>query len=67
MQMVKRPDSQTDWNELRLFALGPGNHANATIGRALRLFIINLRRGDTGINLMGTLECRVLHLLLWGK
>ncbi|HME42453.1 MAG TPA: hypothetical protein VKF36_05140 [Syntrophorhabdales bacterium] len=36
------------------YALGPGNHANATIGRALRLFIINLGGGQAGFNLMGT-------------
>jgi hypothetical protein len=36
------------------YALGPGNHANATIGRALRLFIYNLGGGENGVNLMGT-------------
>jgi hypothetical protein len=35
-------------------ALGPGNRANATIGRALRLFIYNLGGGENGVNLMGT-------------
>jgi hypothetical protein len=29
-------------------ALGPGNRANLTMGRALRLFIINLGRGILG-------------------
>jgi hypothetical protein len=31
-------------------ALGPGNRANSTMGRALRLFIINLGRGIPGGN-----------------
>ena len=33
-------------------ALGPGNQANATIGRALRLFVTNLGGLAPGINLM---------------
>lgn len=36
------------------YALGPGNQANATIGRALRLFIMNLGGGRPGMNMMGT-------------
>lgn len=35
-------------------ALGPGNRANATIGRALRLFIHNLGGGRPGKNIMAT-------------
>ena len=35
-------------------ALGPGNRANAAIGRALRLFIYNLGGGQNEVNLMGT-------------
>ena len=36
-----------------IFTLGPGNHANATIGRALRLFIHNLGGGRVVENIMG--------------
>lgn len=36
-----------------LYALGPGNHANVTIGRALWLFILNLGGGQVGVNIMG--------------
>jgi hypothetical protein len=32
--------------------LGPGNYANAAMGRALRLFITNLGGGVSGINMM---------------
>jgi hypothetical protein len=36
-------------------ALSPGNRANATIGRALRLFILNLGGGRVGVNMMANL------------
>jgi hypothetical protein len=36
------------------YALGPGNHANTTIGRFLSLAITNLGGGQIGVNLMGT-------------
>ena len=37
-----------------IFSLHPGNQANATIGRAQRLFISNLGGGRVGVNIMGT-------------
>lgn len=55
MQVVNGPiRKELDMNA-GTYALGPGNHANATIGRALRLFIINLGGGQPGFNLMGTM------------
>jgi hypothetical protein len=55
MQVVNGPiRKELDMNA-GTYALGPGNHANATIGRALRLFIVNLGGGQPGFNLMGTL------------
>jgi hypothetical protein len=36
-------------------ALGPGNQANAAIGRALRLFITNLGGGKPDVNMMGVI------------
>lgn len=36
-------------------ALGPGNRANATIGRAVRMFLINLGGSKVGINEMATI------------
>jgi hypothetical protein len=36
-------------------AVGPGNEANAAIGRALRLFVTNLGGGRFGLNLMGVI------------
>lgn len=54
MQVVNGPiRKELDMNA-GTYALGPGNHANATIGRALRLFIINLGGGQTGVNILGT-------------
>jgi hypothetical protein len=36
-------------------AIGPGNHANAVMGRALRLFITNLGGGQPGVNIMAVI------------
>lgn len=54
LQVVNGPiRSQLDMNS-GTYALGPGNKANATIGRFLRLAIINLGRARIGINVMST-------------
>ena len=55
MQVVNGPIRKSVGMNAGIFALGPGNHANATIGRALRLFIINLGGGTPGVNLMGSI------------
>jgi hypothetical protein len=53
MQLVNGPiRKEIDMNS-GIYALGPGNQANATIGRALRLMIINLGGGQVGVNIMG--------------
>lgn len=36
-------------------ALGPGNRANATIGRAIRMFLINLGGSEPGVNDMSSM------------
>jgi hypothetical protein len=54
MQVVNGPIAREIGMNAGTYALGPGNHANATIGRALRLFIYNLGGGENGVNLMGT-------------
>lgn len=53
MQVINGPIREELGMNSGINALGPGNHANATIGRALRLFIINLGGGQIGVNLMG--------------
>ena len=54
MQLVNGPIARELGMNSGTYALGPGNRANATIGRALRLFIYNLGGGENGVNLMGT-------------
>lgn len=54
MQVVNGPIRNQIGMNSGIFALGPGNQANAAIGRALRLFIINLGGGRVGVNIMGT-------------
>jgi len=54
MQLVNGPVAREIGMNSGTYALGPGNRANATIGRALRLFIYNLGGGENGVNLMGT-------------
>lgn len=50
MQMVNGPIAKELGMNASHNALGPGNRANSTMGRALRLFIINLGRGVPGEN-----------------
>lgn len=54
MQVVNGPIRNEIGMNSGTYALGPGNHPNATIGRALSLFIINLGGGEIGVNMMGT-------------
>jgi len=54
MQVVNGPIIREIAMNPGLNALGPGNRANASIGRALRLFIVNLGGGRPGVNIMGT-------------
>jgi hypothetical protein len=53
MQVINGPIRNQIGMNAGIFALGPGNQANATIGRALRLFIHSLGGGRVGENLMG--------------
>lgn len=52
MQVINGPIAAAAGMNSGLNALGPGNRANATIGRALRLAILNLGGGKVGTNLM---------------
>lgn len=54
MQLVNGPIISEVSMNADTYALGPGNEANACIGRALRLFIINLGGGQVGVNIMST-------------
>ena len=52
MQVVNGPISKGLEMNAGTSVLGPGNYANAAMGRALRLFITNLGGGVSGINMM---------------
>lgn len=54
MQVVNGPIGKQIGMNAGVYALGPGNQANATIGRALRLFVHSLGGGRVGENIMGT-------------
>ena len=54
MQVVNGPIRKEIDMNAGIYAMGPGNQANASIGRALRLFIINLGGGQAGVNMMAT-------------
>jgi hypothetical protein len=53
MQVVNGPIAKQIGMNAGIYALGPGNQANATIGRALRLFVHSLGGGRVGENIMG--------------
>ena len=52
MQVVNGPIRRELEMNAGTSVLGPGNRANAAMGRALRLFIANLGGGVTGVNMM---------------
>ena len=54
MRVVNGPIRKELGMNAGTYALGPGNHANATIGRFLNLAITNLGGGQIGVNLMGS-------------
>jgi hypothetical protein len=54
MQVINGPIRREIGMNAGTYALGPGNHANATLGRFLSLAITNLGGGRIGVNLMGT-------------
>ena len=53
MPFVNGPIAKAIGMNGETYALGPGNLPNAAIGRALRLFIINLGGGVPEVNIMG--------------
>jgi len=67
MQVVNGPIR----NELHMNAgthlVSPGNRANATMGRALRLYVINLGGGINGTNLMGVIGSMAIWPFLYAE
>jgi hypothetical protein len=55
MQVVNGPIAQQIKMNSSTGALSPGNQANSSMGRALRLFTVNLGGGVPGVNLMAVI------------
>jgi hypothetical protein len=55
MQVVNGPIAKALKMNAGVNAVGPGNQANAAMGRALRLFITNLGGGVAGVNIMAVI------------
>jgi hypothetical protein len=55
MQVVNGPIAKALKMNSGVNAVGPGNQANAAMGRALRLFITNLGGGAPGVNIMAVI------------
>jgi hypothetical protein len=55
MQVVNGPIAKSLQMNSAVNAVGPGNQANAAMGRALRLFITNLGGGAPGVNIMAVI------------
>lgn len=55
MQLVNGPIARELKMNSSFNAVGPGNLPNAVMGRALRLFIINLGGGHPGVNIMAVI------------
>ncbi len=54
MRVINGPIRKEIGMNAGTYALGPGNPANATLGRFLSLAVTNLGGGQIGVNLMGT-------------
>lgn len=54
MRVINGPIRKEIGMNCGTYALGPGNQANATLGRFLSLAVTNLGGGKVGVNLMGT-------------
>jgi hypothetical protein len=67
MQVVNGPIR----NELKMNSgthlVSPGNRANSTMGRALRLYVINLGGGINGTNLMGVIGSMAIWPFLYAE
>lgn len=55
MQVVNGPIAKEIGMNGGVNAVGPGNPANAAIGRAMRMFITNLGGGQPGVNIMAVI------------
>jgi hypothetical protein len=67
MQVVNGPIAKTLKMNSGVNAVGPGNQANAAMGRALRLFIINLGGGAPGVNIMAVIGANANYSFMFAE
>lgn len=67
MQVVNGPIAKTLQMNAGVNAVGPGNQANAAMGRALRLFITNLGGGAPGVNIMAVIGANANYSFLFAE
>ena len=67
MQVVNGPITKSLRMNGGVNAVGPGNQANAAMGRALRLFIINLGGGAPGVNIMAVIGANANYSFMFAE
>lgn len=67
MQVVNGPIARELKMNSGVNAVGPGNQANAAMGRALRLFITNLGGGVPGVNIMAVIGANANYSFLFAE
>ena len=67
MQVVNGPIARTLQMNSGVNAVGPGNQANAAMGRALRLFITNLGGGAPGVNIMAVIGANANYSFMFAE
>ena len=67
MQVVNGPIAKSLKMNSGFNAVGPGNQANAAMGRALRLFITNLGGGAPGVNIMAVIGANSNYSLMFAE
>ena len=67
MQVVNGPISKALKMNSGVNAVGPGNQANAAMGRALRLFITNLGGGAPGVNIMAVIGANANYSFMFAE
>jgi len=67
MQVVNGPIAKVLKMNSGVNAVGPGNQANAAMGRALRLFITNLGGGEAGVNIMAVIGANANYSFMFAE
>jgi hypothetical protein len=67
MQVVNGPIAKNLKMNSGVNAVGPGNQANAAMGRALRLFITNLGGGAPGVNIMAVIGANANYSFMFAE